>query len=198
MKNVDSDIKRRNGQKNARNGAKKIGPATLRLRNTPLKPYKSGTKGGNRLKKRVLFICTNNSARSQMAEGILNALYGDKYEAYSAGTDPTEINPYAVKVMAEIGIDISKNQSKSIEDLRGLKFDLVVTVCDRAKERCPFFPGATEQIHKSFRDPANLKGSEKELLAEFRQVRDEIRDWIIEYFGERESIESGKDNLSTK
>ena len=109
-------------------------------------------------KQKVLFICTHNSARSQMAEGLLNALYGDRYEAYSAGTQPTEVNPYAIKVMAEMGIDISKHRSKSVEEFRGKKFDYVVTVCDHAKETCPFFPGGEKYLHQGFKDPSDLRG----------------------------------------
>ena len=133
------------------------------------------------MKKRVLFICTHNSARSQMAEGLLNAFYGDKYEGYSAGVTPTKVNPYVVKSMAEIGIDISRNHSKSIEEFRGENFNYVVTVCDSASEACPFFPGE-EVIHKSFDDPSQFKGSEKEILKQVRQVRQEINEWIKSRF----------------
>jgi len=133
------------------------------------------------MKKRVLFICTHNSARSQMAEGLLNAFYGDKYEGYSAGVTPTKVNPYVVKSMAEIGIDISRNHSKSIEEFRGENFNYVVTVCDSAREACPFFPGE-EVIHKSFDDPSQFKGSEKEILKQVRQVRQEINEWIKSRF----------------
>ncbi len=113
-----------------------------------------------------------------MAEGLLNALYGDKYEAYSAGIEPTKINPYAVKVMTEIGIDISKQCPKSIEEFRGKNFDYVVTICDYAKEACPFFPRGKIFLHKGFKDPAEFKGTEDEVLTEVRRVRDEIKDWI--------------------
>lgn len=134
-------------------------------------------------KKRVLFICTHNSARSQMAEGLLKALYGDRYEVYSAGTYPTVVNPYAIKVMSEIGIDISEYKSKSIEDFIGMNIDYVVTVCDRAKETCPYFPGAKKYLHQSFEDPASYEGDEEEKLNKFRKVRDEIKEWIIKTFG---------------
>ena len=129
------------------------------------------------MKNSVLFLCTHNSARSQMAEALLNTLNGDKYEAYSAGVMATRINPYVVKAMAEIGIDISKNRSKSIEEFRGKNFNYVVTVCDSAKEACPFFPGE-KIIHKSFDDPAQAKGSEEEIMKETRRVRDEIKEWL--------------------
>lgn len=134
------------------------------------------------MKKKVLFICTHNSARSQIAEGLLNALYGDRFEAYSAGVEPTKVNPSAVKVMTEIGIDISKQYPKSIEEFRGKNFDYVVTVCDYAKEACPFFTGGEIFLHKGFKDPAEFKGTEDEVLTEVRQVRDEIRDWIKKTF----------------
>jgi arsenate reductase len=117
-----------------------------------------------------------------MAEGFLNALHGDRYEAKSAGIEPTKVNPYAIKVMAEAGVDISKQHSKSIEEFRGEIFDYVVTVCDDAKEACPFFPG-DKVLHKGFRDPSRLKGSDDEILKKVRRVRDEIRDWIEETFG---------------
>lgn len=134
------------------------------------------------MKRKVLFICTHNSCRSQMAEGLLRALYGDYYESYSAGLEATEVNPYAIKVMSEIGIDISNQRSKSINEFKEILFDYVVTVCDSAKERCPFFPGK-RVIHKSFVDPAEFIGSEEEKFSVFREVRDQIKDWIVETFG---------------
>ena len=135
-------------------------------------------------KKRVLFICTHNSARSQMAEGILRTLYGNTYEVYSAGTKPSGVNPYAIEVMKEIGIDISHHRSKSIEEFRGMSFDYVITVCDSAKENCPFFPGGKKYIHRSFEDPASFEGTEEEKLEFFRKIREEIRNWIINTFGQ--------------
>jgi arsenate reductase len=116
-----------------------------------------------------------------MAEAFLNTLRADKYEAYSAGITPTEVNQNVVKVMAEDGIDISKNHSKSIEDFRNEKFSYVVTVCDGAKEACPFFPGE-KIIHTAFKDPSGFKGSEQEKLKQTRQVRDEIKEWIKSTF----------------
>ncbi len=133
-------------------------------------------------KKKVLFICTHNSARSQIAEGILRALYGDRYEAYSAGTHPTGVHSYAVKVMAEINIDISQHTSKSIERFKQIPFDYVITLCDKAKATCPFFPGAKKLIHKGFQDPSQFTRSPLEALAHFRQTRDEINDWIKKTF----------------
>ena len=133
--------------------------------------------------KTVLFICTHNSARSQMAEGFLNALLEDRYEGYSAGITPTKVNPHVVEAMAEVGIDISKHRSKSIEEFRGKNFDYVVTVCDAAREACPFFPGEVI-LHKEFRDPSEFKGAGEEIMSEVRQVRDGIKAWILETFGD--------------
>jgi len=140
--------------------------------------------------KKVLFICTHNSARSQIAEGLLNSLYGDQFEAFSAGTHPSSVNPYAIKVMKEIGLDISKHYSKSIEEFRGIKFDYVITVCDNAKESCPFFPDGKKYLHKSFQDPSESRGSKEEMLSAFRQTRDTIKNWIDETYGKKiESID---------
>ncbi len=126
----------------------------------------------------VLFICTHNSARSQMAEGLVNALYADRLSAVSGGTEATRVHPAAVKAMAEIDIDISGHRSKSIDEFIDRKFDIVVTVCDNAAKDCPFFPGAKDTIHHAFEDPAACSGTEEEVLACFRRSRDEIRRWI--------------------
>ena len=136
----------------------------------------------SREKKRVLFICTHNAARSQMAEGLLRALYGNRYEVFSAGTEPGRVSPYAIKVMAEIGIDIGAHRAKSLQEFLNQKFDYVVTVCDHAKESCPYFPGGKKILHQSFEDPSTLTGSEEEIIAGFRRIRDEIRRWIEEEF----------------
>ncbi len=133
------------------------------------------------MKQKVLFLCTHNSARSQIAEGLLRTLYGNNYDAYSAGLEPTTLNPYAMEVMKEIGIDLSKQYSKSINDFKEIKFDFVVTVCDNAREACPFFPGK-KVIHKSFDDPVKFKGDIEEILEVFRSIRDEIKSWIIQTF----------------
>jgi len=125
-------------------------------------------------KKRILFICTHNSARSQMTEGLMNHLCGDRYEAFSAGTEPSQVNPFAVRVMSEISIDISGYRAKSVQEFIEQKFDYVITVCDSAQESCPFFPGGKKILHKSFKDPAAFKGSDNEKMAVFRQTRDEI------------------------
>jgi arsenate reductase len=127
---------------------------------------------------RVLFLCTHNSARSQMAEGLLRHLAGDRFEAYSAGTEATHVRPLAVRAMDEIGIDISGQESKTLNRYLGEPFDYVITVCDEANEACPFFPGAKNRLHWSFEDPAQATGSEEERLAVFRRVRDEIRERI--------------------
>jgi arsenate reductase len=136
-------------------------------------------------KKRVLFICTHNAARSQMAEGLLRALHGDRYEVFSAGTEPSRVSPYAIKVMAEIGFNIIAHRSKSTQEFLDQVFDYVVTVCDHAKESCPYFPGGKKILHQSFEDPSALTGTEEEIMAGFRCIRDEIRSWI-----EREFIKS--------
>ena len=132
------------------------------------------------MKKKVLFVCTHNSARSQMAEGLLNSLCGNKYQAFSAGTEPSVVNLYAIQVMSEIGIDISKHRSKSVNEFMEQKFDYVITVCDHAHETCPFFPGGMKRLHRSFEDPASFKGNDADTLSEFRRIRDEIKDWIAE------------------
>ncbi len=133
--------------------------------------------------KKILFICTRNSVRTQMAEGLLDYLYGSKYRAFSAGLKPGQVHPLAVDVMAEIGIDISRNHSKSIEEAMENFYDTVVTVCDEARERCPIYPGGAEIIHHSFEDPSSFNGTQEEIVDKFRQVRDEIKEWIEEAFG---------------
>ncbi|MBE0665644.1 MAG: arsenate reductase ArsC [Candidatus Aminicenantes bacterium] len=137
-------------------------------------------------KQNVLFLCTHNSARSQMAEGLLNHLHGGRYQAHSAGIEPGTLHPLAVKVMAEIGIDISTHSSKHVREFYGREMDLVVTVCDHAREACPFFTGAKENRHESFPDPAGVDGSDAEKLEAFRSVRNEIRDWVKKIFPEFE------------
>ncbi len=122
----------------------------------------------------VLFLCTGNSARSQMAEALLRRRWGPDVEVVSAGTRPTAVNPHTVRVLAEVGIDWSAARSKPLTAFVGRSFDLVVTVCDAAREACPVFPGARRQLHWSFEDPAAAVGSEAERLAVFRRIRDEI------------------------
>jgi arsenate reductase (thioredoxin) len=129
-------------------------------------------------KARVLFLCTHNSARSQMAEGLLRHLAGDRFEAHSAGTEATYIRPLAIRAMEEIGVDISGQESKTLERYLGKPFDYVITVCDDANEACPFFPGATNRLHWSLPDPSAAKGTEEERLEVFRSVRDALRDRV--------------------
>jgi arsenate reductase len=129
-------------------------------------------------KPRVLFLCTHNSARSQMAEGVLRNIGEDRFEVHSAGTEATRVRPLAVRAMDEIGIDISGQESKTLERYLGEPFDYVITVCDEANEACPFFPGAKNRLHWSFRDPSRATGSDEERLEVFREVRDEIRERI--------------------
>ena len=138
------------------------------------------------MKEKVLFICTHNSARSQMAEGFLRAMYGDYYDVYSAGIEPSKVNPYAIKVMAEIGIDISTQYSKNIDVFSGIKFDYVVTVCNQAKERCPLFQGGKEYLHCDFEDPSQINGNENQKLTNFKRVRDAIRNWIEKTFSKKD------------
>lgn len=126
-------------------------------------------------KKRVLILCTGNSARSQMAEGLLRHDAGDAFEVFSAGTKPSRVRPEAIEAMREAGIDISAHRPKSVDEFLGQQFDYVITVCDNANELCPTFPGNTRRIHWSFEDPAATTGDEATRLAVFRRVRDEIR-----------------------
>jgi arsenate reductase (thioredoxin) len=127
---------------------------------------------------RVLILCTGNSARSQMAEGLLRHDVGERFEVESAGTKPSSVRPEAIEAMRELGIDISGHRSKSVEEFEGQHFDYVITVCDNAKESCPVFLGAAKRLHHSFEDPAALFGSEDERLALFRRVRDELREYL--------------------
>lgn len=133
-------------------------------------------------KKRVLILCTGNSARSQMAEGLLREIAGEKFEVESAGVEPSIVRPEAIEAMNEIGIDISNHRSKSVDEFVGQKFDYIITVCDNAKESCPVFPGNAERIHQSFEDPPPATvGDYESRLEIFRRVRDEIRLWLREF-----------------
>jgi len=129
--------------------------------------------------KKLLFLCTGNSCRSQMAEGFLRYMAGDKFEVFSAGVKPTQVNPLAIKVMAEVGVDISKHRSKSAMEFIGQKFDYVITVCDNAKQACPVFPGKYEKAHWDLEDPAIAQGTEEEKLEIFRKSRDKIRECVL-------------------
>jgi len=130
---------------------------------------------------RMLILCTGNSARSQMAEALLRHIAGDRFEVFSAGTKPVPIRPEAIIVMRELGIDISGSRSKHIDEFTNESFDYVLTVCDNAKETCPLYPGHTNRLHHSFDDPAAGHGSAEERLAAFRRVRDQIRDYLVEF-----------------
>jgi arsenate reductase len=136
-------------------------------------------------KQRVLILCTGNSARSQMAEGLLRELAGDKFDVESAGTIASFVRPQAIAAMHEIGIDISGHRSKSLDEFRDQKFDYVITVCYNAAENCPVFPGRAERIHWSFDDPANASGTDEEKLSVFRRVRDEIKARLREFAEEK-------------
>jgi arsenate reductase (thioredoxin) len=134
-------------------------------------------------KTRVLFICTANAARSQMAEGLLRAKYGDRFEVFSAGTHPSRVSARAIRVMQEIGIDISHHRSKSIDEMSGKTFDLAVTLCDRASQVCPVITCAKKTIHHGFPDPHLTLGTEDDLSEGYRRVRNEIGTWIDRTFG---------------
>ncbi|MEW6009390.1 MAG: arsenate reductase ArsC [Candidatus Omnitrophota bacterium] len=134
-------------------------------------------------KKRVLFLCTGNSARSQMAEGFLKALAGEKFEVFSAGVMPIKVSPLAIKVMQEVGVDISKEYSKSVTKFSNQKFDYVITLCDSAKQTCPVFGGQYKNMHWSIEDPNQAFGTQGEQLDFFRKIRDEIRAYIVKFIG---------------
>lgn len=136
-------------------------------------------------RQKVLFVCTANAARSQMAEGLLRAKYGDRYEIFSAGTRRSKVSTRAVVVMQEIGIDISHHRSKTISELDGETFDLAVTLCDKAHALCPVVPGAGKTIHRGFADPHLTPGTEEEVLDGYRTVRNELETWIDQEFKTR-------------
>jgi len=133
------------------------------------------------MKKKVLFLCTGNSCRSQLAEGYLRHFAGNRFEVTSAGLEPGIVNPNAIQIMKEEGIDISQHTSKHVNQFINQKFDFIITVCDNANERCPYFPGEAERIHWSFEDPAAAEGTEEEILAVFRKVRNQIKNKIQEF-----------------
>jgi arsenate reductase len=134
---------------------------------------------------KVLFLCTENACRSQMAEGLVNHDLAGQVQAFSAGVRPSRVNPRAVQVMAELGLDISRQRSKSVDELAGEHFDLVITVCDRAAEQCPMFPGDTEVRHISFPDPAKATGTEEDIITVFRRVRDDLRERLVPLLREK-------------
>ena len=135
-------------------------------------------------KKKLLVLCTGNSARSQMGEGLFRNAGGPGWEVFSAGTKPSFVRPEAIAVMREIDIDISGHRSKSADEFAGQQFDYVVTVCDNARDNCPMFPGGAKCIHWSFEDPATVQGDDETRLAAFRKIRDQIRQRVGEFFGE--------------
>jgi len=139
--------------------------------------------------KRILFICTRNSSRSQMAEALVNHDLAGKFEAFSAGTDPSFVHPLAIAVMKELGIDISKKRSKGMDEFSGQRFDYVITLCSRADETCPVFWGGTQKIHLGFPDPTECTGTDTEKLATFRKVRDQIREQIVGFLVDPEGKE---------
>jgi len=130
------------------------------------------------MKPRILFLCTGNSARSQMAEGLMRDAAGDRFEVASAGTKPSTVLPEAIAVMGEIGIDIAGHRSKSVDQFTGQEFTYVITVCDNANAACPIFPGATKRLHWPFEDPAAVQGSDEERKVAFRRIRDQIKNRI--------------------
>jgi arsenate reductase len=133
------------------------------------------------MKKRVLILCTGNSARSQMAEGLLRHDAGDKFDVESAGTNPGSVRPEAISVMREAGIDITGHRSKHVDEFAGQQFDYVITVCDNARETCPVYFGKAEKLHHDFEDPAAVNGPEQERLAVFRRVRDQLRAYLCDF-----------------
>jgi len=137
--------------------------------------------------KKVFLLCTHNSCRSQMAEGLVNHFLGSHFQAFSAGTEATHVNPLAIRVMAEIGIDISAHRSKTMDEFDEENFDYVITLCGDANEKCPLFFGGVQRMHMGFEDPSRQKGSDEEVLPEYRRVRDEIRKKLTEYLGGQES-----------
>jgi arsenate reductase len=137
-------------------------------------------------KQTVLFLCTGNSCRSQMAEGLVNHHLSDSWQAVSAGTEPSGyVHPLAVAAMVELGIDISAGRSKNADEFRGWPLDHVITVCDDAAENCPLWLGSGNVVHHAFYDPAKAEGTQEERMAVFRQVRDEIKDWVIPFLSSR-------------
>lgn len=140
------------------------------------------------MKKKVLFLCTHNSCRSQMAEGLANHFLGDRLTAFSAGTEATRVNPLATRVLGELGIDISGQRSKTLDEFAGEPFDYVITLCGDANEKCPLFFGGVERRHLGFDDPSRRPGSAEEVLPEFRRVRDEIRRQLQEFFEQELAI----------
>jgi arsenate reductase len=134
------------------------------------------------MREKVLFLCTANSCRSQMAEGIANHFLGERIEAFSAGTEASFVNPRAITVLREIGVDISGHRSKNVDEFAGEQFDHTITLCGDARDKCPIFSGGGKRVHIGFADPAKAVGTEEEILEAFRRVRDEIKDALLAFF----------------
>ena len=134
------------------------------------------------MKRKVLFLCTGNSCLSQIAEGFLRHLAGDRFEVFSAGVIPTQVNLLSIKTMQEAGVDISGQNSKSVKEFMKKQFDYVITVCDNAKQTCPVFPGKHEKVHWNLEDPAEAQGTDEERLNKFREIRDRIKQKVEEQF----------------
>lgn len=145
----------------------------------------------------ILFVCTYNSARSQMAEGLLRDRHSDRFEVHSAGTNPGGVNPFAVEVMAEIGIDLSDHTSDSVDAYDDTPLDMVVTVCDDAAENCPYIPAREKNLHRGFEDPSAVPGTDDEKRAAFRRVRDQLSEWIDETFGGEDAPHSRSSTASS-
>lgn len=133
------------------------------------------------MKKKILFLCTGNSARSQMAEGLMRHFRGDEFEVFSAGVEPKGVHPQAIVAMLEINVDISEQKSKHVDDLAAKEFDCIITLCDHAAQNCPVFFGKGVRLHHGFSDPAAAAGSDEEVLNAFRKVRDELKDFILNF-----------------
>ena len=136
------------------------------------------------MKKKILFLCTCNSARSQMAEGLMRHFREDEFEVFSAGVEPKGVHPQAIEAMREIGVDISRQQSKQVDELPTREFDYIITLCDHAAQNCPIFSGQGRRLHHGFTDPAALEGREEEILKAFRKVRDEINKFVLSFHPE--------------
>jgi len=139
-------------------------------------------------KKKILFLCTGNSARSQMAEGLLRHFRGDDFESFSAGIDPKGVHPKALLVMGEIGIDISDQRSKHLDEIKNIEFDYVITLCDHAEQNCPLFFSRGNQIHRAFTDPAAAAGSDEEISDSFRKVRNQLKEYILDFTEDKDDI----------
>lgn len=133
------------------------------------------------MKKKLLFLCTGNSARSQMAEGLMRHFRGDEFEVFSAGVEPKGVHAKAIEAMREIGVDISRQKSKHVGDLPTKEFDFIITLCDHAAQNCPLFPGTGKRMHHGFSDPAAVQGSEQDVWEAFRKVRDELKQFILSF-----------------